>query len=108
VILVLLTKALPQFTVGRDKCSARGAQHRFVVGQYPRITESKTSAAGTTELAIRVEVTADVVVEVHDLVCRHNVPYSVRATESIQLSTEGSGGAVADVMRPGSSQQAPR
>jgi hypothetical protein len=73
----LLPKTLPQFTVGRDKYSACGAQHRFVVGQYPRITESKTSAGGTTDIGIRVEASFNVVVEIHNLVYRHSVLDSV-------------------------------
>jgi hypothetical protein len=74
VILVLLAKTVPQFTIGRDKCSTSGAQHRFVVVQYPRITESETSARRATELGSRVNASFDVVVEFDDLVDRHGVP----------------------------------
>jgi hypothetical protein len=93
VILVLLTKTLPQFTVGRNKCSADGAKDGFVVGQHLRITESKTSAGGTTQLGFWVEANFNVVVESHDLVYRHSALDSVRLTEPIPLSTVGSGAA---------------
>jgi hypothetical protein len=61
VILVLLAKTVPQFTISQDKCSTSGAQHRFFVVQYPRITESETSASWTTELGSRVKPSFDVV-----------------------------------------------
>jgi hypothetical protein len=71
VILVLLAKTLPQFTIGGDKCSTSGAQHRFVVVQYPRITESETSASRTTELDCRVEASFDVAVKIHGSIDPH-------------------------------------
>jgi hypothetical protein len=88
VILALLAKTLPQFTIGRDKCSTSGAQYRFVVVQYPRITERETSARRTTELGSRVKPSFDVVVEFDDLVDRHGV--SRFGGEPIALSTDGS------------------
>ena len=71
--LVSLAKTLRQFTIGRDKCSTSGAPYRFVVVQYPRITESKASPSWATELRIWIEISFNVVVEIHDLVYRHGV-----------------------------------
>ena len=90
MILALLAKTLPQVTIGRDKCSTSGAQYRFVVVQYPRITERKTSARRTTELGSRVKPSFNVVVEFDDLVDRHGVSRFGGAVEPIALSTDGS------------------
>jgi hypothetical protein len=89
VTLVLLAETLPQFTIGRDKCSTSGAQHRFVVVQYFRITESKTSASWATQLGSRVEASFSVVVKIHVLVDRHGAQFC-RPVEPIQLYKDSS------------------
>jgi hypothetical protein len=89
LILVLLAKTPPQFAVGRDKCSTSGAKYRFVVVQYARITESKTSASWATEFCSLVEAGSNLLMEIYDLVYRHGALDSV-GLESITVPKDGS------------------
>jgi hypothetical protein len=89
LILVLLAKTPPQFAVGRDKCSTSGAKYRFVVVQYARITESKTSASWATEFCSLVEAGSNLLMEIYVLVYRHGALDSV-GLESITVPTDGS------------------
>jgi hypothetical protein len=65
-------------SIGGDKCSTSGAQHRFVVVQYPRITESETSASRTTELDCGVEASFNVMMKIHGSIDPHGLLDSVR------------------------------